>query len=152
LIDLNEISDLMEVFERSKFNNIEFKKGDLIIKLSVDGAVKKDTENQSKASLFNENEGKALAVNKEEKVADNYVIVKSETVGTFYESPSPGANPFVRVGDYVEKGQQIGLIEVMKLFTPIESPVNGIVEEIHINNSVLVEYGETLITIVESVE
>lgn len=152
MIDLNEISDLMEVFERSKFNNIEFKKGDLIIKLSVDGAVKKDTENQSKASLFNENEGKALAVNKEEKVADNYVIVKSETVGTFYESPSPGANPFVRVGDYVEKGQQIGLIEVMKLFTPIESPVNGIVEEIHINNSVLVEYGETLITIVESVE
>src|SRR5699024_1383607 len=142
----------MEVFERSKFNNIEFKKGDMIIKLSVDGAVKKDTENQSKASLFNENEGKALAVNKEEKVADNYVIVKSETVGTFYESPSPGANPFVRVGDYVEKGQQIGLIEVMKLFTPIESPVNGIVEEIHINNSVLVEYGETLITIVESVE
>jgi acetyl-CoA carboxylase biotin carboxyl carrier protein len=71
-------------------------------------------------------------------------IVKSPIVGTFYESPSPGAAPFVQIGDFVEAGQVLCIIEAMKLMNEIESDVSGIVEKRFVSNQQPVEYGEAL--------
>ena len=79
--------------------------------------------------------------------ADNQVLVKSPIVGTFYESPSPGANAFVRVGDSVEPGQVLCIIESMKLMNEIEAEVSGVVAARLVENGRPVEYGEALFAI-----
>jgi acetyl-CoA carboxylase biotin carboxyl carrier protein len=74
-------------------------------------------------------------------------IVKSPIVGTFYESPSPGAPAFVKVGDVVEAGQVLCIIEAMKLMNEIESDVAGELVKRTAANNQPVEYGQPLFTI-----
>ena len=73
--------------------------------------------------------------------------VKSPIVGTFYESPSPGSPPFVKVGDAVEAGQVLCIIEAMKLMNEIESDVAGEVVKRLASNGQPVEYGQALFVI-----
>jgi acetyl-CoA carboxylase biotin carboxyl carrier protein len=74
-------------------------------------------------------------------------IVKSPIVGTYYEAPSPGSPPFVKVGDTVEAGQILCIIEAMKLMNEIESDVSGIIAKILVKNGQPVEYGQPLFAI-----
>jgi acetyl-CoA carboxylase biotin carboxyl carrier protein len=71
-------------------------------------------------------------------------VVKSPIVGTFYASPSPGAEPFVTVGSRVEQGQVLCIIEAMKLMNEIEADVSGEIVELFVDNGHPVEYGEKL--------
>jgi acetyl-CoA carboxylase biotin carboxyl carrier protein len=70
--------------------------------------------------------------------------VKSPIVGTFYEASSPDAEPFVAIGDRVEVGQVLCIIEAMKLMNEIEAEVAGVVEKRFVSNGQPVEYGEPL--------
>ena len=78
--------------------------------------------------------------------------VKSPIVGTFYESPSPGAPPFVKVGDQVEVGQVLCIVEAMKLMNEIESDVAGEVVKRIASSGQPVEYGQALFAIRRAVE
>ena len=71
-------------------------------------------------------------------------IVKSPIVGTFYAGPSPDAGPFVKMGDRVEPGQTLCIIEAMKLMNEIEADISGEVTRILVENGQPVEYGEPL--------
>lgn len=71
--------------------------------------------------------------------------VCSPMVGTFYHAPEPGADPFVSPGDTVEEGQQVGIIEAMKLMNRIDAEQAGRVVEVLVPNGTPVEYGERLI-------
>lgn len=71
-------------------------------------------------------------------------VLKSPIVGTFYAAPSPGAPPFVKVGDRVEAGQTICLVEAMKLMNEIEADASGEVAQILVENGQPVEYGQPL--------
>jgi acetyl-CoA carboxylase biotin carboxyl carrier protein len=75
------------------------------------------------------------------------VLVKSPIVGTFYESSAPGAPPFVRVGERVQPGKVLCIIESMKLMNEIECEVSGLVESKLVPNGQPVEYGEALFAI-----
>lgn len=79
--------------------------------------------------------------------SEGLVRVESPMVGTFYRSSSPEAGPFCSVGDRVEAGQTLCLIEAMKLFNEISSAVAGVVKEIAVENEEPVEYGQTLFVI-----
>jgi acetyl-CoA carboxylase biotin carboxyl carrier protein len=83
----------------------------------------------------------------EKPVDPNLVLVKSPIVGTFYESPSPGAAPFVRVGERVQPGKVLCIIESMKLMNEIEAETSGILENKLVLNGQPVEYGEALFAI-----
>jgi acetyl-CoA carboxylase biotin carboxyl carrier protein len=74
-------------------------------------------------------------------------VVTSPMVGTFYRSPSPGADPFIQVGDTVKEGQTLCIIEAMKLLNEIESDKAGVVKEVLIENGQAVEYGQPLFVI-----
>lgn len=87
--------------------------------------------------------------NVEQIISENYKEVKSPMVGTFYESSSPKAEAFVKVGDIVKKGQVLCIIEAMKLMNEIESEFDGEIVEICKKNEEVVEYGETLFKIKE---
>jgi len=73
--------------------------------------------------------------------------LKSPMVGTFYRAPSPGAPPFVEIGQQVTKGQTLCIIEAMKLLNEIESDASGTVKAILVENGQPVEYGQPLFTI-----
>ena len=80
-------------------------------------------------------------------VAAESHLVRSPIVGTFYASPSPDAEPFVRVGDHVRQGQVLCIVEAMKLMNEIESDVAGTVTQVLVKNAQPVEYGEPLFAI-----
>ena len=85
---------------------------------------------------------------KGEKSRDpNLVLVKSPIVGTFYEAASPEAPPFVRIGERVQPGKVLCIIESMKLMNEIESETSGIIESKLVMNGQPVEYGEALFAV-----
>jgi acetyl-CoA carboxylase biotin carboxyl carrier protein len=80
----------------------------------------------------------------ESRSTEELHLVKSPIVGTYYESPSPGAEAFVKVGGYVETGQTVCIVEAMKLMNEIESDISGEVLRIFVENGQPVEYGQPL--------
>ena len=75
--------------------------------------------------------------------------INSPMVGTFYSSPNPGADPFVKVGDKVSEGDVLCIIEAMKMMNEVKSDYNGVIKEILISDAEPVEYGEALFVIEE---
>jgi len=82
-----------------------------------------------------------------QETEEELYYVKSPIVGTFYKSPSPTSEPFVSIGDFVEKGSVICIIEAMKLMNEIESDVAGEIVSTLVENGQPVEYGEKLFAI-----
>jgi acetyl-CoA carboxylase biotin carboxyl carrier protein len=78
-------------------------------------------------------------------IPEGISAVRAPLVGTFYASPSPGADPFVRVGDEVESGQTLGIVEAMKLMNPIIADEPGVVTEILVGDTESVEYDQVLL-------
>jgi acetyl-CoA carboxylase biotin carboxyl carrier protein len=74
-------------------------------------------------------------------------VVKSPIVGTYYGSPSPGAAPFVAVGDRVEKGEVICIVEAMKLMNEIESDATGEIVKCFVSNGQPIEFGQPLFSV-----
>jgi len=81
---------------------------------------------------------------KKEAADDNLITIKSPMIGTFYRSPSPDADFFVKVGDSISKGQTLCIVEAMKLFNEIESDYDGKIVKILAENSQPVEYDTPL--------
>jgi acetyl-CoA carboxylase biotin carboxyl carrier protein len=79
--------------------------------------------------------------------AEDLVMVPAPIVGTFYEAASPGAPPFVQVGDRIDPGQVLCIIEAMKLMNEIEAEMGGVVVKRFVQNAQPVEYGEALFAI-----
>lgn len=75
-------------------------------------------------------------------------LVKSPLVGTFYTSPAEDADPYVKAGDHVKKGQTLAIVEAMKLMNEIESEYDGIVDTILVKNKEAVGYGQPLFKII----
>lgn len=75
---------------------------------------------------------------------DDYNKIISPIVGTFYSSSSEDGEPFIKSGDTVKKGQIIGIIEAMKIMNDIESPFDGVIESVNVENGQMVEYGQLL--------
>lgn len=71
--------------------------------------------------------------------------ITSPMVGTFYRAPSPGAAPFIEVGDTIKKGQVIGIIEAMKLLNEVEADKDGVVKAFAVENGQPVEFGQPLV-------
>ena len=71
-------------------------------------------------------------------------VIESPTVGTFYRSPSPGAEPFVKVGSHVEADTTVAVVEAMKVMNEIKAEKSGVIKEILLENGQPVEYGQPL--------
>lgn len=94
-----------------------------------------------------ESKGAKSAVTSSSSIDPTWSAVDAPNLGTFYRSPKPGAPPFVEVGQRVEVGTEVCLIEVMKLFTSVQAEVAGTVRHIAVADAELVEGGQALIYI-----
>jgi acetyl-CoA carboxylase biotin carboxyl carrier protein len=97
----------------------------------------------SSSSKVNETKTETKSESEDKK----YHVVKSPMIGTFYRSPAPDKPPFVNIGDVVEVGQPLCIIEAMKLFNEIESDVKGRIVKILVENATPVEYDQPLFLI-----
>ena len=151
-MEYKEIKQLMEDMGNSKLDtiNIEFPDG---TKISMKKNIKKEIaipaelQNQtiSVETATAQVSNTTTTVKKEE--IENYKMVKSPMVGTFFESSSPTEEPFVKLGYKVHKGQVLCIIEAMKLMNEIESEYDGEIVEICAKNDEMVEYGMPLFKI-----
>lgn len=84
---------------------------------------------------------------KAELPAADEKVIKSPLVGTFYAAPAENAEPFIQVGDQVQEGKVLGIVEAMKLMNEIESEFHGVIEKILVENGETVEYGQPLFVV-----
>jgi acetyl-CoA carboxylase biotin carboxyl carrier protein len=150
-VDLQQIKELVRLVEKNKLAELTVEENGVTI--TVKGAVPtvEPMPQQVYAQLpvheeFEEHEPltEALAVEPE---SENLVTIGSPMVGVFYRTPSPDSPPFIDVGDVIEVGHTIGLIEAMKVFSEIPSEVAGEVVEIVCDNGKLVQQGQPLVII-----
>lgn len=146
-MDYNEIKNLINDIGQSNVDevNLEFPDG---IKISVkkNNTIVKEVIKENTSEII-ENDKQPVTSKKEQPENEDYKIVKSPMVGTFYSKSSPTANPFVKVGDKVKKGQVLCILEAMKLMNEIESEYDGEIAEICVKDEEIVEYGKVLFKI-----
>jgi len=148
-MDIRKVKKLMELLEQSGMSEIEIKEGEESVKISRYGNAPLMTPaiSQQPAAIVTPSqvESTTTAANKGAEVSDD--LISSPMVGTYYSAPSPSAKPFVTVGQHVNKGDTIGIIEAMKIMNQIEADHSGTVVEILVKDGEAVEFGQALIVI-----
>ena len=139
-MDIRKIKTLIEMLEESNLNEIEVSQGEESVRISKSS---KDTSIQSQ-NIHKEITPTDQNQNPSE-VKGN--LVTSPIVGTFYRKPSPEKEPFVKVGDIVNKGDVLCIIEAMKMMNEIKSDYDGKVSAIEVEDGQPVEFGQTIIII-----
>ncbi len=145
-MDLRKLKKLIDLVQESGIVELEITEGEERVRIVKGGAVQREplyavpAHAAAPAAALPEPAAEAAP-----EAAGH--VVKSPMVGTFYRSATPGGTPFVQVGDSVEKGQTICIIEAMKLMNEIEADQAGVVKAILAENGQPVEYGEPLIVI-----
>ena len=150
-MDIRKVKKLIEMLENSNLEEIEIQEGEESVRLvkgnsrvssssyATPAAMPQDTP---PASSFDESSPETI---KEENKDGNFI--NSPMVGTFYASASPGSKPFVSVGDTVNEGDVVCIVEAMKMMNEIKSEFSGKIISIKVENSEPVEYGQALFEI-----
>ena len=136
-----EIKDLMRFFDNSDISKVKIKNGDFSIELQkgVD-AVQSVVAPAVKSVTVQEEAPQKIEQSATEVSSKSSDTIKSPMVGTFYVAPSPGAEPFVKVGDVVKKGQSVGIIEAMKIMNEIEAEFDCRIVEVLVHDGEPVEF------------
>ncbi|HQD49547.1 MAG TPA: acetyl-CoA carboxylase biotin carboxyl carrier protein [Defluviitaleaceae bacterium] len=151
-MDYKEIEHLMKVMNESQLTELEIEKEGFVLKIKKEKEIvpiasrietpiiERPVEIQNQISTD-------IKVEKEVSGEKEGIIVYSPIVGTFYSAPAPGAEPFVKVGDKVKKGDVLCIIEAMKIMNEIEAESDGEIVEIFVKNEEMVEYNQPLFRI-----
>ena len=146
-MDIRKVKKLMELLEQSGMAEIEIKEGEESVKISRYGnaPLAATTFSPQPALTPIPVDSTISAVDKGSEVSGN--LISSPMVGTYYSAPSPSAKPFVSIGQHVNKGDTVGIIEAMKIMNQIESDQSGTVVGILVKDGEAVEFGQALIVI-----
>ncbi|HNW86182.1 MAG TPA: acetyl-CoA carboxylase biotin carboxyl carrier protein [Candidatus Limiplasma sp.] len=144
-MNIKDIKALASVLQQADLTALEYSEGDLHIRLERAVIKAHDAAVQTVCDQAVE---PVLNPAEEKNDFNNLNEVKAPMVGVFYAAPAPDAPPFVKVGDSVEKGQVICLIEAMKLMNDITAPVSGRIVDICAQDGAVLEYGQTIMKIV----
>lgn len=159
-MDLKLIKNILNLISETDVNEVSIEEGDFKIKVKKQGTVESVTYTQpaapqaapaAPAQAAAPQQPSSPAGGSDEK--DNNAsqtkgdVVKSPIVGTFYESPSPDSDPFIKVGDKVNKGDTLCIVEAMKIMNEIEAEFGGTVQEILVDDASPVEFDQPLFII-----
>jgi len=161
-----DVLHILRLVEESSFDSLQLEYGDIKLAVSKSGnfapqvaqapaqvvadtpvaptpAVEQSTEKQDQ-SPAPENVAPQASATATATASSSLVAVEAPVVGVFYTAPEPGAEPFVQVGSEVDADTTVGLVEVMKVYTGVSAGLKGRVVEICVDDSQLVEYGQSL--------
>ena len=147
-MDIRKVKKLIEMLESSELEEIEIHEGEESVRLvknktetvvthqvqpnQLDKVVESSEQSQKSAPLIENSEGE---------------VITSPMVGTFYAAASPGAKPFISVGDEIQEGDVVCIVEAMKMMNEIKSDYSGKVVSVLAENSEPVEFGQALFVI-----
>ena len=141
-MDTNKINELAKILRQNQLTKLDLTEGDCRIVLETAGGRSVEVPVENKPEILVET---ASVV--EEKESSDTVEQKSPLVGTVYLAPQVGAEPFVKVGDQVKKGDVLCIVESMKMFNNIEAELDGTIEAVCVDNGQVVEFGQPLVRI-----
>ena len=144
-MDIRKIKKLIEMLQDSDLKEIEVSQGDESVRISRDNKSQTYFEPVIQKQVVHEANVASEKVVQQEEVEGNQIT--SPIVGTFYRKPSPDKDPFIKVGDLVQEGDVLCIIEAMKMMNEIKSDFSGKVVSIHVEDGQPVEYGQHIITI-----
>ena len=144
-MDLRKVKKLIELLEESGLSEIEITEGDDKVKITKGGKQvpqKNIVETTEESETLTPNEN----IDEHAKSKNNaeFHEVKAPMIGTYYQSPEPDAEAFVKVGDPISDGDTLCIIEAMKMMNKIESDVSGTIERIMVQNGDPVEFDQVL--------
>ena len=151
-MDIRKVKKLIELLDESGIAEIEIKEGEESVRISRYSAGAPPVPAVAPAPVVVAAAAPAAAhadvaaPAAAEPEEDGYEVA-APMVGTFYASASPGAAPYVQVGDRVNEGDTLCIIEAMKMMNQIEDDVSGVIKSIRVQNGEAVEYGQTLVVI-----
>lgn len=158
-MNLQEIKKIMELFDNSEIGKFCLKQEGFELKLQKQGVCSSTITSFSNAPVAiptlpstlptaNTESTQIPAQNTQSNTKDSSgSFITSPMVGTFYRSPSPGATPYINVGDMVKKGQTVGIIEAMKIMNEIEAEYDCKIVAIEVNDGQPVEFNTNLIKV-----
>jgi acetyl-CoA carboxylase biotin carboxyl carrier protein len=144
-MDIRKIKKLIEMLQESDLKEIEVSQGDESVRILRDRFVQ---TNENK--IIQQPEVFSAETEIQQKIETSKAegnVITSPIVGTFYRKPSPDKDPFIRVGDTVEKGDVLCIIEAMKMMNEIKSDFSGKIVSIDLEDGEPVEFGQSIITI-----
>jgi acetyl-CoA carboxylase biotin carboxyl carrier protein len=152
-MDFKKVQDLMKYFESSSLTVMSIEEGEFKISLSKlkehAPAVEKQIQPASDVKILPPHVNPTQTLNPMNKPTEDVLLkaVTSPLVGTYYAASSPTAEPFVKVGQRVNKGETVCIIEAMKIMNEISSPYTGVVEKVNFKNGDVVGFNQPIIQI-----
>lgn len=135
-MEMDHLVKLIETVSRSGLSRFEYEESGLKIQME------KPEVSQTQTVI-----SESVPVSEQEAETEKMNLISCPLVGIFYAAPEEGAQPFVKVGDVVKKGQTLAIVEAMKLMNEIESECDGVVAEVMAVNGEAVEFGQPLFKI-----
>ena len=149
-MDLRKLKKLIDLVQESGISELEVTEGEEKVRIAKHYGTVAAAPQQYYAAPPPIAAGAPIAssvnLDDEDELPEGHVV-KSPMVGTFYRSPSPGAEAFVQIGQAVKQGETLCIIEAMKLLNEIEADASGVVKAILLDNGEPVEFGEPLFVI-----
>lgn len=139
-MDIAAAEKLIRMFEQSSLTYLEFEEGGSKILLKREGQI-----GVANAQMMLTPETSQTEDNSPQR--SDVTLVTAPLVGTVYRAKEPGSKPYAVIGQRVDVGDVLCLIEAMKMFNEIKAPCDGVIEEIHFDDGDLAEFGATLFTI-----
>ena len=144
-MDLRKVKKLIELLEESGLSEIEITEGEDKVRITKGGKPSPQVK-----SIETTQEAEALSVtepadvNAQTKNNNSFHEIKAPMIGTFYQSPDPDSEAFVKVGDPINEGDTLCIIEAMKMMNKIETDISGTIERILVQNGDPVEFDQVL--------
>lgn len=151
-MELKDVKDLIQIVDEAQIGELEIEYGEFKLKIrkfpagvSLPAVAVQPVPGQTETQAQVQSQYQPSPAPKEAKLPADVVEITSPMVGTFYRAPAPDADPYVKLGDRVEPGQVLFIIEAMKMMNEIEAEHRGKVLEFLVENGESVEYGQPLI-------
>lgn len=144
-MNVEQIVELIQAVSASSIGELNYEEGNLKISLKKEENKTVLTSGEPVSCVVPKQT--VVSETKTELPAADEKVIKSPLVGTFYAAPAENAEPFIKVGDQVQEGKVLGIVEAMKLMNEIESEFNGVIDKILVENGETVEYGQPLFVV-----
>jgi acetyl-CoA carboxylase biotin carboxyl carrier protein len=147
-IDYKEIIKIIDLLEERDLSEFELEVEGFKIKISRSQTLPERSESPSLPEPGQKTINQLSTVEQSpNKDKNNLHFITSPMVGTFYRAPDPSSPPFVEIGETIHKNQTLCIIEAMKLMNEIESDIDGVLDDVYVENGKPVEYGKKLFSI-----
>jgi acetyl-CoA carboxylase biotin carboxyl carrier protein len=160
-MDIRKVKKLIEMLEESNLNEIEIKEGEEAVKLVKSNPIPSNFISSTPAIISEPTQQSPITkpsaplseatvtqeISQTSDVLESGNKMNSPMVGTFYSAPNPESEPFVKVGDQINEGDVLCIIEAMKMMNEVKSEFSGTVKQILVDNAEPVEFDQTLFVI-----